>query len=141
MLWPIKSDVTDSQTESNSIRNFWNWFCCNVFTIKVEVYYGFVYFMITPCNYFIIPMRKLFIFRSSRPDVFCKKGVLKNLTKLTGKHRCQSVFFNKVTGLRPATLSKKRLWHRCFPVNFVKFLRTPLFIEHLWWLPLHFFIA
>ena len=27
--------------------------------------------------------------------------------------------------LRPATLSKKRLWHRCFPVNFAKFLRTP----------------
>ena len=24
--------------------------------------------------------------------------------------------------LRPATLSKKRLWHRCFPVNFAKFL-------------------
>ena len=23
-----------------------------------------------------------------------------------------------------ATLLKKRLWHRCFPVNFVKFLRT-----------------
>ena len=23
------------------------------------------------------------------------------------------------------TLVKKRLWHRCFPVNFVKFLRTP----------------
>ena len=29
------------------------------------------------------------------------------------------------TGLRPATLLKKRLWHRCFPVNFAKFLRTP----------------
>ena len=28
--------------------------------------------------------------------------------------------------LRPATLLKKRLWRRCFPVNFVKFLRTPL---------------
>ena len=26
---------------------------------------------------------------------------------------------------RPATLLKKRLWHRCFPVNFVKFIRTP----------------
>ena len=39
---------------------------------------------------------------------------------------CQSLFFNKVVGLSPATLSKKRLWHRCFPVNFVKFLRTPL---------------
>ena len=23
------------------------------------------------------------------------------------------------------TLLKKRLWHRCFPVNFAKFLRTP----------------
>ena len=31
-------------------------------------------------------------------------------------------FFNKVTGLR----------HR-HPVNFVKFLRTPFFIEYLWW--------
>ena len=26
---------------------------------------------------------------------------------------------------RWATLLKQRLWHRCFPVNFVKFLRTP----------------
>ena len=33
--------------------------------------------------------------------------------------------FNKVAGLRPATLLKKRLWHRCFPVNFLKTLRTP----------------
>ena len=40
--------------------------------------------------------------RSSRPEEFCKNGVL-----------------------RPATLFKKRLWQRCFPVNFVKFLRTP----------------
>ena len=28
----------------------------------------------------------------------------------------------------------KSFWHRCFPVNFAKFLRTPCFIEHLWWL-------
>ena len=26
--------------------------------------------------------------------------------------------------LRPATLLKKRLWYRGFPVNFVEFLRT-----------------
>ena len=31
-------------------------------------------------------------YRSSRPEVFCKKGVLKNLAKFTGKHLCQSVF-------------------------------------------------
>ena len=35
---------------------------------------------------------------------------------------------------RPATLLKKRLWHRCFPVNVVRFLRAPIFTEHLWWL-------
>ena len=29
-------------------------------------------------------------------------------------------------GLKPATLLKKRLWYRCFPVNFMKFLRTLL---------------
>ena len=35
---------------------------------------------------------------------------------------------------RPATVFKKRFWRRCFPVNFVKFLRTPISVEHLWWL-------
>ena len=34
-------------------------------------------------------------FRSSRPEVFCKRGVL-NFAKFTGKHLCQSFFFNKV---------------------------------------------
>ena len=63
--------------------------------------------------------------RSSRPEVFCKKGVFRNFAKFTGKHLCQKLFFNKVAGLRPATLLKKSLWHRCFPVNFAKFLRTP----------------
>ena len=57
--------------------------------------------------------------------MFRKKGVLTNFAKFTGKHMCQSLFFNKVADLRVATLLKKRLWHRYFPVNFAKFLRTP----------------
>ena len=32
--------------------------------------------------------------------------------------------FLEKAGPRPATLFKKRLWHRYFPVNFAKFLRT-----------------
>ena len=32
---------------------------------------------------------------------------------------------NKVAGLRLPTLLKKKLCHRCFPLNFPKFLRTP----------------
>ena len=72
--------------------------------------------------------------KSSRPEVFCKKVVLRNFVKLTEKHLCQSLLFNKVAGLRPATLLKKRLWHRCFPVNLEKFLRTPFVTEYLWML-------
>ena len=71
------------------------------------------------------------------PEVFSKKRcsvrkvVLRNFAKLTGKHKCQSLFFNKVAGLRSAVLLKKRLWHRCFPVNFAKFLRAPFFGKHV----------
>ena len=36
----------------------------------------------------------------------------------------------------PATLLIKRVWHRCFPVNFAKFLRTP-FPKNTWWLLLN----
>ena len=67
-----------------------------------------------------------------------RKGVLRNFAKFTWKHLCHSLFFNKVVDHRPATLLKKRLWHRCFSVNFAIFLRTPFFIEHLWWLFLFF---
>ena len=38
--------------------------------------------------------------------------------------------FNKVASLRPASLLKKKLWLRCFTVNFAKFLRTP-FLQNI----------
>ena len=70
--------------------------------------------------------------------MLCKKGVFGNFAKFIAKNLYQSLFFNKVAG----TLLKKRLWHKCFPVNFVKFLRTPSFMKHLpWWLLLHVPIA
>ena len=74
-------------------------------------------------SFFVDHYYKLRHYRSSRPKVFCKKGVLKNFPKFTGKHLCQNLFFNKVAGLRPASLLKKRLWHWCFPVKFLKFLK------------------
>ena len=70
-------------------------------------------------------------YRSSRLEVFCRKGVLRNFEKFTGKHLCQSLLFNKVAGLRTVTLLKKRFWYTCFPVNFSKFLKTPPITEHL----------
>ena len=36
--------------------------------------------------------------KSSRPEVFCEKGVPKNFTKFTGKHQC--LFFSNVLRLQ-----------------------------------------
>ena len=73
-----------------------------------------------------IPVLESSFWRSSLPEVFCKKEVLENFAKFKGKHLCQSLFFNKVAGLRPATLFKKRPWRRCFPLNIANFLRNLL---------------
>ena len=75
----------------------------------------------------IYPMFNFAAFRSSPPEVLCKKAVLKSFTQFQGKHLCQSLFFRR----QPTTLLKNRPWHRCFPVNFEKYLRTPFFIGHL----------
>ena len=64
--------------------------------------------------------------RSSHQRCSVRKDDLRNFAKLTGKHLCQILFYNKIVGPEPATfLKKKRLWHRYFPMNFAKFLRTP----------------
>ena len=62
--------------------------------------------------------------------------VTKNVldTEPVARRSWQSLFFNKVADLRPATLLRKRFWHRCFPVNFAKFLRAHFSIELLRWL-------
>ena len=53
-----------------------------------------------------------------------KKGALINFTKFTGERQS---LFNKIAGLRAATLLKNKPWHRYFPVNFAKCLRTHYF--------------
>ena len=65
--------------------------------------------------------------RSSHQRCSMKKGVLRNFTKFTRKNLSRVSFLIKLqaSGLKPATFLEKRLWHRCFPVNFVQFLRTP----------------
>ena len=63
--------------------------------------------------------------RSSYQRCSIKKGVLKNFAAFTGTP-VSLTFFDKVAGLtaadhRASTLFKKRLWHRCFLVNFRNF--------------------
>ena len=75
-------------------------------------------------------------YRSSRPDVLFKKVVLKGLSKFIGKHLCQSLFFNKVAGLRPATKIKKGNMTQVFSCEFCQILKYAFFKGHLRWLPL-----
>ena len=77
-----------------------------------------------------------YLFRSSPPEVFWKKGFLE-ISQNSQKGFL--IFSGGIESERPATLLKKRLRHRCFPVNFVKFL-TPFLTEHLWWLRLEWII-
>ena len=69
----------------------------------------------------------LYSSRSSHQRCSTKKGVLKNLTKFTGKYLRQSCFFNEVFGLWSVTLLKKKLRHKFFPVSFTDFLGTTFY--------------
>ena len=67
------------------------------------------------------------MFRSSRPEEFCKKGLLRNFAKFTGKHLCQSLF-DKVTGLRPVqyTVLEIKFWsvkYTSVTLGYAKILR------------------
>ena len=64
--------------------------------------------------------------RSSHPDLFCKKRCSCKFCRILRK--------TTVSKLQATTLLKNRLWHRCFPLNFAKFLRTPFYKEYLRWL-------
>ena len=60
-------------------------------------------------------------------EVFFMKICSSDFRKIHRKIPVPESFLIKLQalGLRPGTLLTKRLWYRYFPVNFVKFLRTP----------------
>ena len=85
-----------------------------------------------------IEMDVIWTFRK-HPRWPVKNMIWIDLTKLTRKHLCRSIFINKILECRPATLLKKIHQHRCFHESFAKFsmkhlCRTPLTIisEYVW---------
>ena len=80
----------------------------------------FLYLIDCWVNFFwLIPKRTQkftawWLHESSRERCSTKKDVLSNFAKSTGKHLCQSLFFDKVADLRPATS------------------KNIFFTEHLW---------
>ena len=65
----------------------------NIFVSQYEALTDFLAYVVLVCS----------IFRYNHPEVFCKKGILRNFGKFTGKHMCLSLLLNEVAGLRPAT--------------------------------------
>ena len=78
----------------------------------------------------MVPGEKI---RSSYPEVFCKKSVLRNFAKFTGKQLCKSLFFNKIVGLRHNFIKKETL-AQVFSYEFCEISKNTVFTEHLWWL-------
>ena len=79
------------------------------------------------------------LMRSSRPQVFCEKGVLRIFSKFTRKHLCQGLFFNKVAGAA-CNFIKKEALAQVFSCEFWEnskntfFYRTPLVAAFYLWI-------
>ena len=109
-------NISQHSKDSNHDRVLFNWIC-GLWSWHFTAFSGDFL-----CEFSQIFLEKLFFgtnpdessipiprwsIQEQPPEVFYKKGALKNFTKSTGKHLCQSLFFNKVAVLRPATLLKK----------------------------------
>ena len=72
--------------------------------------------------------------RCSRTEKFCKKCVVNNFVKLMEKHLCQSLFFNKFTGLgtRACNFIKKDTLTQVFSYEFWESFKRIFFTGHLW---------
>ena len=91
-----------------------------------------------PLKYLVSPSTNTFlggaindIIRSAHgqkqpPKVFHRKWHSSIFCNISSKTAVLESLFNKAAGLQACNFVKKRLQHRCFHVNGVKFLRTPI---------------
>ena len=68
--------------------------------------------------------------RNRHRRCFIRKAVLENLAKFTGKHLCQSLFFNNVAGFS-LNLPKKETLAQLFSCKSCEILENILFKKHL----------
>ena len=59
-------------------------------------------------------------------EVFHKKSVCKCFAKFAGNNLYRSLFFNKLANLGYNLIFKKRLQHKCLPMNLTKFVTIPI---------------
>ena len=125
--------VTYKKKVCSTLKLVTNHFHCSTINLHVEFSYVCHYFVIEFCRWYVDMIfsyvysaewlyqecwtLNLKDFRSSHPEEFCKTGVLRNFARASFLIKLQTC------NGAPATLLKKWIWHRCFPVNFAKFLR------------------
>ena len=109
-----KKDLHDSQFFPQNYLNYFKWI-----SFKLQIWR-------TQFQEITFHDLRMSEYRSSRPDVFCKIGVLRNFTKFTGKPVYQSLFF----GLQ----LKKETLVLVFSCEFCEISKNTFFIEHLQWL-------
>ena len=100
------------------LKKLYGWWWCSELNYLIELFHWN-----SPSSYYCVS-----------GAVVRRCSVKKVFLEISQNSQKSRLFFNKVARLRPATLLKKSLWHRCFSVNFAKFLRTAFFAEHLRWL-------
>ena len=104
-------------------------------------------FFFSPIRYFItwnisrsnlisnsFSIERVCIFRSSPPELFLGKGVLKIRSKFTGQNQCRSVISMKLQ----INFIDITLRHGCSPLNLLHIFRTPFPKNTSGWLPVYF---
>ena len=80
--------------------------------------------------------------KSSHPRCSIKKMLFVKIFAFFTRTTCETSTqvlgrgWNKVAGRKTSKFIKKRIQHRCFPVNIAKFLLTPVFKDICVWLVL-----
>ena len=102
----------------------------NIVTSTIFLYTGhlFYFFIFIDHNSSCFQYHLFYVLvsmKSSRPEVFFGKVFL-------------GISQNSQENTEACNFIKKRLWHRCFSVNFSKSLRTPFLTEHFRWLVLEY---
>ena len=111
---------------------FFNDSCMNALKDKIKINILKWFYYCCLCNSDL--KLKLIKDRSSPPEVFLQKGILKICSKFTGEHPCRSVISIKLFPCRSAISIKLLcdfveiiLWHGCSPVNLRHIFRTPFY--------------
>ena len=101
------------------IRIVFDFFHCNTLFMRFRTD-KFGMFRVEISSYDYIVHRALYvIYRSSHPEVFLGKGILKICSKFTGEHICRSVISIKLQ----SNFIEIPLRRGCFPVNLLYIFR------------------